>query len=1174
MKEKYKFSYFANAKYYRVLRIMKISTFMLFLCLFTINAENIFSQQTEVSLSLKNVTLKKAISEIEKSSDYVFLITDEAREELNYNTTIEAKQESINNILNDMLNNTNLDYSITGRQVSIYKSTKTETAIGKKTEIKEPAQQKRRITGKVIDEKREAIIGANIIEVGTTNGTVTDIDGNFVLEVANEASIRISYIGYLEQDISTTGINTFNITIREDNQALDELVVVGYGTRKAGELTSAISTIQAGAIEEMSIVDASEALRAASGVTVLKSNTPGDGASIRIRGLGTINDNNPLWVIDGVPGGSVSPNNIETITVLKDAAAQAIYGARAANGVIIVTTKTGRRNQKTNINVNIKGGISKNSNYYRMLNTDEYGELLWLEAKNDGVSPNHPLYGNSSNPDVPEYIFPARGQNVDHGLYDDKMIHEDGTDTYIIMQANKKGTDWLREISRAAPYRDISIDLTGGSQTTSYAFQVGYLLEEGIMKYTGFNRYNLRSNVTSNPLEWLEIGERLGVTYSQRKGFRDNNSEASAVSWAYRMQPIVPVYDIMGNYAGTRAPGTGNGRNPMFLLDSNKDDSDNRMNISGNTYLKLKPYKGLSFQTLFGVDYTSRSIRDPNFVDKAFSERGQYASLSEEASFSMMWNWTNTIEYTTVINNDHDLTVMLGTEAIDYNYSFLNGSRSEFFSTINNYMQLTTGLRGINNDGNRHSWSLFSIFGRANYNYLNKYMLEGVVRRDGSSRFGKENRFGTFPAFSAAWRISGEEFMSSATETWLNDLKLRIGYGITGNDRVGNYNSYTNFALNYDDSFYAIDGSNTTTGATGFYQSTLGNPNVKWETTTTTNIGIDLAMRNNFSASIDLWSRYTSDMLFPKQIPMIIGRVTAPSVNVGEMKNRGFDVELGYLGHGLGRDLFYNVNLNVSHYKNKIVKLSNNENEFLAGDSFREMVYTRSEIGTSFPEFYGYVVEGIFQNQDEVNAWPNAFGEGGTYNKVGRFKYKDVNSDGVINSDDRTYIGSPHPLFTVGLNAEVNYKGFGLMAHFYSSYGNKMVNYVRRWIDFNQFNGGRSYERLYKSWGSPHLEDNTKATLPIAESNDTDSQLPSTAFVEDASYLRLENLRVSYDLSKLIKSNAIRELHVFGQMSNVFTLTKYSGLDPEVNSSGKNLGIDQGAWPTPRQIMFGINIGL
>jgi TonB-linked SusC/RagA family outer membrane protein len=1144
---------------------MRITLLLLFVLAFQLQAEQIYSQDTKISLDMKNASIEKVLQAIEEKSDYYFLYNSKLID-VDRTVSVRVKNAAISAVLDELFKSENVEFEVQGSQIIL----SPKEMYSQITAVAEAVQQqKKTISGTVIDAAGQPIIGANIIEVGTTNGTVTDMDGNFSLSVEPDATIRISYIGYLEQNINTAGQSAFNITLLEDTQALEEVVVVGYGTRRAGELTTSISTIQASTIQQMPIVEASEALRAASGVTILKSNTPGDGASVRIRGLGTINDNNPLWVIDGVPGGSVSPNNIESITVLKDAASQAIYGARAANGVILVTTKTGRLNQKVQVNVSVKSGISQNSNYYDLLNTREYGELLWLEAKNDGVPPNHPLYGDGPTPDIPEYIFPPRGQNVDHSLYDDKMIHEDGDDTYLIMKANKEGTDWLREISHNAPYTDISLDLSGGGQSTSYAFQLGYLSEEGILKFTGFDRYNLRSNVTSKPFKWLEIGERLGVTYTQRQGFRDNNSESSAISWAYRMQPIVPVYDIAGNYAGTRAPGTGNGRNPLFLLDTNQNDKDKRMNISGNAYVKLTPIEGLSFQSLFGIDYTPRHYRNIDYVEKAYSERGTYDNLSEETSFGMLWNWTNTVEYRRLFNNAHDFTFLVGTEAIDYSYNFVNASRSDFFSKAENYIQLATGLQGINNNGNANSWALFSMFGRVNYNYENKYMFEGVVRRDGSSRFGKEHRYGTFPAFSAAWRISNEEFMKS-TSGWLSDLKLRFGYGITGNDRVGDYNSYTNFTINYFDSFYPIKGDNVTTGSMGFYQSTLGNPDVKWETTATTNLGVDIAFSNNLTTSIDLWNRKTSDMLYPQQIPMILGRVGAPSINVGEMKNVGFDIELGYMGNTLNRDLTYNINLNVSHYKNEIVKLSSKETEFLPGDDYREITYTRSEKGTSFPEFYGYEVEGIFQTQAEVDAWPT-FGD---YNQVGRYKYKDVNEDGVINSEDRTYIGSPHPLFTSSLSAGVDYKGFGVFAQFYTSYGNEMVNYVRRWIDFKQFNGGRSHDRLYNSWGSPYLSDNTKAKLPKAESNDVQSQLPSTAFVEDASYLRLENLRVHYDLNRILKSEYFREFQIFGQMSNVFTITSYSGLDPEVNTSGKNLGVDQGAWPTPRQIMFGINIGL
>jgi len=1034
------------------------------------------------------------------------------------------------------------------------------------------AQQKT-ISGTVTDMDNAVVPGVTVIVKGTTIGTITGPDGTYQLSVPAEAQTLVfSYIGMVSQEIEIGDRTVINVSMEPDVIGLDEVVAIGYATRMAGEVTGAVTTVQASHIEEMATLNASEALRGVAGVSVLKSNTPGEGAQIRIRGLGTINNNDPLWVVDGVPGGSVTPDNIESISILKDAAAQAIYGARAANGVVLVTTKSGHRNQKAQVTVNLKTGITKNINYYDLLNTREYGEMLWLQFKNDGVPPNHPLYGNGPEPDIPEYIRPARGTNVDESLYDDKMINEDGTDTYLIMKANKIGTRWLQEADRTAKFRDFSVNLSGGSASTAYAFQVGYLLEEGILKWTGYDQYNLRSNITTSPTDWIEFGEKVGVTYTTDYGHQGNNSESSIISWAYRMQPIVPVYDIRGNYAGTRAEGTGNASNPIFLLDSNKDDRTKNLNTTGNTYVKLNIMEGLSVKSLFGFDISARHQRDLGFVEKAHAERGTYASLAENTDFYLQWNWTNTLNYSKTFADLHSLTVMLGSEAIDWKHNWVDASRSEYFSKDVNYMQLDTGLRSIANAGNSESWSLFSLFGRLNYEYANKYLLEAVVRRDGSSRFGSKNTYGTFPAFSAGWRISKESFMAS-TESWLNELKLRLGYGTTGNDRIGNYNSYTNFAINYFDSFYPISGANATTGATGFYQSTFGNPDVKWETTKTTNIGIDVTIKQKFDLSLDVWQRVTSDMLYPKQIPMVLGRASAPSVNVGEMRNRGFDVEIGDYNAALGGDLKYDFRFDLSHYKNEIVKLSDKEGEFLTGSSFREMIYTRAEKGSSFPEFYGYVEEGIFQTQAEADAWPTAFGPEGVYNKPGHYKFKDVNGDGVITSDDRTYIGSPHPDFTAGLNFHISYKDFSLVSQLYCSYGNQMVNYVRRFIDFNQFQGGRSHDRLYNSWGSPYLTDNSKAKLPLAETNDIDSQQPSTAFIEDASYLRMENLRLSYDLNNVL-GKRFTNFQIFGQMTNVFTISKYSGLDPEVNASGSNLGIDSGAWPTPRRVMIGINLGI
>ena len=1036
------------------------------------------------------------------------------------------------------------------------------------------------VKGHVVDRTGEPLTGVAVMVKGTTTGTITDIDGAYSVNAPASAVLQFSYVGYTSIEETVRNRQQINITLEEDVKTLGEVIVVGYGTRRAGEVTGAVSTIKAGEIQKLAAVNTGEALKTIPGVTTLQSNTPGAAPTIRIRGMGTINNNDPLWVVDGVPGGTVNPNNIESITILKDAAAQAIYGTRAANGVILVTTKSGRKNQKAQVSVNVKTGVTRNTNHYNMLNTKEYGEMLWLQAKNDGITNySHPLYGSGATPDIPEYIYPNRGTNVDESRYDHLMLGEDGSDTYLITKANKEGTDWLREIERTAQFHDFSMDISGGSENSVYAFQLGYLKQEGVLKWTGYDRYNLQSNITSDLTKWLQVGENLGVTYSERYGHDENNSESSAVSWAYRMQPIVPLYDIAGNYAGTRVGGnTGNAQNPLFLLDNNQHDMRKTLNVTGNTFAKITPFEGLSFKTLFGFNYRSYNSKNINYVEKAHAERGTYDNLERTIRFTKQWNWTNTAEYTKTIDS-HNFTAMIGTEAVAYDFNETVASRYNFTLKDPSYIELNTGVDGQTNSGYLTEWSLFSIFGRVNYTYDNKYMFEGVVRRDGSSRFGGNSKYGTFPAFSLGWRLSSEDFMAS-TRSWLDMLKLRGGYGVTGNDQVGSdYNSFTQFGFDLVRSFYPLGGDNGSQGNTGFYQKTFGNTEVKWETTRTTNFGFDATLIQGLNINFDLWQRRTTDMLYPRAIPHVLGQATAPSVNVGEMKNRGFDLEIGYGGSALGKELNYQASLVVSHYKNEIVSLTGKEGEFLEGSGFREQFYTRSQQGTAFPEFFGYIVDGIFQTQAEADAWATAFGENGTYNKPGHYKYRDLNGDGVINADDRTYIGSPHPKFVSGLNFSVEYKGFDLSGQLFASYGNKMVNYVRRFIDFAQFTGGKSHDRLYNSWGSPYLSDNTKAKLPLAEGNDTPSQVPSTAFIEDASYLRLRNLQIGYNLGKLINTPHLSNLRVYGQVTNLFTFTKYSGLDPEVNitgsdrAAGSNLGIDSGAWPTPRQFMIGLNLG-
>jgi len=1058
--------------------------------------------------------------------------------------------------------------------------------------------QQATVSGTINDENGAPLPGVTVVVKGTTIGAATDINGRYTVQGVSPQSVLVfSFVGFVTQEVIVGDMRNIDITLLEDSQQIEEVVVVGYGTRRAGEVTGAVSVVRSEEIQRIPAVTAAEVLRNVPGVTIFQANTPGAEPEVRVRGIGTINNASPLWVVDGIPCARVNPEDIETITVLKDAAAQAIYGTRAANGVILVTTKQGKRNERVRVNINARFGVQNNVNYYDMLNTKEYAEMLWLEQENDWrflnkagsvVYKDHPLYGNGPKPDIPYYIYPNGAKKDDPranpSLY--SHIGKDGA-MYQITEANQKGTDWLREISRPAKYQDINMNVTGGGATTTYAFTLGYQNNEGSLYHTGYNRFNMRANVQTNVNDWFSTGAQVFGTYSEQFGLMTQNAESSAISWCYRMQPIIPMFDIMNNYAGAIVGAElGNGQNPMNMLVNNKDNLRERTQLNATTHITLKPIKGLTLKSMFSWTNNQFNNRSFGLPDDTWSERTATITSYMTSNYSKQWTWTNTADYTFKIDK-HDVSVMVASEAIENTYYEVSANRQGYWKIDPDFMDLAAGTGAQVNGSNRWANALFSVFGRLNYTYDGKYMVEGVVRRDGSSRFAKDERYGIFPAVSLGWMVSKEAFMVG-TRTWLDVLKLRGGYGTTGNDRMDNYNSYSTYDSSTDSgngSYYALSGSNTGT-VLGFRQARLGNTNVKWETTSTLNFGIDATIHRSLSLSFDLWQRTTSDMLYQQAVPQVFGRATVPYLNVGEMTNKGFDIDINYRGTALKKELKYNLGLNVSRYVNKITKLSDNPDEFLEGPGLREMVYTRSQVGTAFPEFFGYKVDGIFQTEAEAAAHPEAFSP--QYNRAGRYKYRDISgSDGKpdnrVNSDDRTYIGSPHPKFTTGLNFNFEYKGFDLNGQLYASVGHNMVNYVRRFIDFSQFYGGRSKDRLYKSWGSPYLSDNSKAKLPAAARElDTNNQFPSTAWIEDASYLRLRNLQFGYDLNRLVNLSTVSSLRVYLQVTNLFTITKYSGLNPEQSPTGgfgdgngpRNFGIDQGQWPTPRQWMFGISVGL
>jgi TonB-dependent starch-binding outer membrane protein SusC len=1032
--------------------------------------------------------------------------------------------------------------------------------------------QEHQVTGTITDVDGEPLPGVNVLVEGTMIGTITDPDGMYTLSVPSSNSILIiSYIGYSRQRAPIEGRSVVDITLAPEFRAIDEIVVVGYGTRLREELTGSVSTISADRMDLSTAPSAIGRMQGhVSGITVTSANTPSGAASIRVRGLGTINDNEPLYIIDGVPAGpgnNINPNDIESISVLKDASSAAIYGTRGANGVILITTKRGREGQGANVAFNARFGTSQAVNQYDLLNTQEYGELLWLEMRNRGVTPSNPLYGDGQEPVIPDYILPAGAMEGDPGADPDLYEYPN----YLIQRANKEGTNWYDEIYQAGFLQEYDLSVTGGGENVAYAFSGGYLSEEGTLIHTGFERYTFRNTTDASFTPWLRAGQTLNASFTDSRGNQNSAGEGIPISQAYRTQPIVPVYDIMGNFAGSRAPSLGNSANPVAQLSRAQYDYGRNFRLLGNIFGEATIIEGLTINSLFGYNLNQgngiwRALQNPEH-----SEPQSLDHLNQWSNYSIQWNWSNTLNFSTLVADIHRFNVVLGTEAIDNQFQWQEAARSQYFSTDPNFMQLSSGEVNFTNAGSGSEWSLFSIFGRVNYDLLSRYLFEFTVRRDGSSRFSPENRYATFPAASVAWAISQEDFMAG-TRGWLDFLKLRFGWGISGNDRIGNYNVFSTYGTNASHSAYDLGGSNTSR-VQGFQPATVGNPSVTWETTESVNLGLDVSMINStVNLGFDIWERNTSDMLYALRVPNVGGLATPPFLNIGSMRNRGFDMELAYANTAVGGQFRYGASFNISRYVNEITKLADDVEEEIITGELRQMFYSRAAVGTAFPEFYGYVIDGIFQTQEEADA----HAEFGDYNQPGRFIFRDLNDDGVINDDDRTYIGSPHPDFTGGLNLDFGFGSFDLNAFFYFSYGNDMINYVRRWIDYTQFLGNRSTDRLYRSWGSPYLEDNRDAVLPIADLSDV-SQQPSTHFVEDASFLRLKNIRLGFTLPQALAGRVqMQSLRVYLQATNLWTLTNYSGLDPEYHRHPNQgfYGIDEGAWPTPRQVMIGLQVGL
>lgn len=1071
------------------------------------------------------------------------------------------------------------------------------------------AYSQKTISGKVTNAANQPVVGASVIIKGTNTGTTTNEQGNYTITVpGNQSILVVSFIGLSSQEMAVNGKSTLDFTLNETGSTLNDIVVTGYTSQAKKDITGSVAVVNVKELVSNPGSNIQSLLQGrVAGVTVGTSGVPGAGSNVRMHGYSTFGNNEPLYVVDGARVGSITelnPNDIESMQVLKDASAASIYGSAAAGGVIIITTKKGKIG-RPRVTYDSYYGVQTFNKRLDLMNTKEYGDYLFLLAKNSGNLDaqgrfSHGQYagptGKSDHPIIPDYIYAGGGQPggksggiaaddpaADPSKYKLDLFDVNGPGTYQIVPASKQGTDWIGAVLQNAPMHNNQVTASGGTENANYLYGLDYFDQRGIVYTTGYQRYSLRANTSFTIRKKVRLGENLQVNFTNRSGVQafTNQDEGNPIAFAYRMQPIVPVFDIRGNYGGTRGSNLGNAHNPYANLDRRKDATEKRLGVIGSLYLEADFLRFFTFRSNLGIDYGNGSsyIFLPPFYESS-EGRSNIATFNEAQNYGYQLTWYNTLNFKKTFKDVHEIKGMVGTEIVQNQGRSMSANASDYFNLDRSFWQISSTLSptpgGASSEYRSRKYS--PIIAQLNYSYRDKYLLSGSFRRDGSSdAFGPTHKYGNFPAFSVGWRISEEPFFRNVRG--IDDLKLRYGYGILGNDNISSLGFLTLFTIN-NDAAYPINGSSTSY-TPGVRHETIANPNVKWEQTTTSTLGIDATFLNNkIAMSLDLYNRETTDLLFEKELDPSLygGRISKMPVNVGSMNNKGIDLALSYRV-AQANGFRYEASMTFSLYKNRVGKLAD---PFFDGDRTRIDPFNRSVTGKPISSFFGYVVDGFFNDSTELAS----LDQKGKF--IGGWKYKDLSGpdgkpDGKITPDDRTFIGDPHPKFIMGLNLSASYKNFDFTSFFYWKAGGQIANYTRYWTDFNTFQGGRTRRVLYDSW----TPEKHNALLPRITSNDaTSGTLPVSYYIEPGGYLRLRNLMIGYTLPKrLMDKLGIDRLRFYVQAQNLFTITRYSGLDPEITtmntgrndynrrSADRNLGVDVGNYPTPQSYIFGLNLG-
>ena len=1014
------------------------------------------------------------------------------------------------------------------------------------------AYSQQTVTGTIVDETGETVIGATIIEKGTTNGTVSDFDGNFSINVKAGSTLVFSYVGYLTQELPAQ--DGMKVTMHDDALSIEEVVVTGYTTQRKADLTGAVSVVSPSDLAKQNENNPIKAMQGrVPGMNISADGSPSGSATVRIRGIGTLNNNDPLYIIDGVPTKAgmheLNGNDIESIQILKDAASASIYGSRAANGVIIITTKRGKEG-KVRIDFDASIALQTYTNKMKVLNAKQFGQVMWQGYVNDGLDPN--MNGLGYNFD---WGYDAKGQPVLNNITMNKYLDAAGT-------TPAADTDWFDQTTRKGIIHQYNLSLSNGSERGSSFFSLGYYKNKGIIKSSDFERYSARINTD---YKLLKIGERNVITIGEHFTL-NRTSEVSApggfLQNVLQFNPSLPVYTTDGQFAGP-VGGYPDRENPVARLKRNRDNRYTYWRTFGDVFLNVNPIDNLNIKTTFGLDYAQKEQRIFTYPITEGTVANPTNAVEPKQEHWTKWMW-NIIATYNLEKGNHRADAMVGMELNREDDTSFSGKAYDFAVQNPDYMWPNAAVGESEAYGYGEGYTLVSYFGKLNYNYADRYLLSLTMRYDGSSRFGKNNRYGTFPSISAGWRINEEKFMKDIN--WLDNLKLRASWGQTGNQEISNIARYTIYESNYGEAgfggqsygtSYDIEGSNGgKTLPSGFKRNQLGNDDLKWETTTQTNLGVDFGMfRNSLYGSFEWYFKKTKDILVFMPGIGVMGEGSSQWINAGEVENKGFEFNIGYRGN-IG-DFHYDLSGNVGTYRNKVTKLP----ETIAANGTFGGNGVKSVIGHAMYSQVGYVYDGIFKSQEEIDNHATQNGAG-----LGRIRWKDLDKNGVINEADQTWIYDPTPDFTWGLNIYLQYKDFDLTMFWQGVQGVDVISDLKKetdlWSGLNISNLNKG-DRLLNAW----TPQNNGSNIPAISTMDNNNEKRvSTYFVENGSFAKLRTIQLGYNLPKAICNKMYMErLRLYLSAQNLLTIKskKFTGVDPENANYG---------YPIPLNITFGLNV--